>query len=125
MKILIVDDEPLVRRSLKKAFGAHGDCQVEEATDGFDGLAKWNEFMPDLVILDVLMPKMSGPELLQKVKNVKNKTKVVLISAYSGEYNLEMAQKLGADLFLVKPFEDIFETVRICLGLIKDECFKK
>lgn len=119
MKILIIDDEPLVRRSLKKAFLLNTDHTVEEASDGVEGIEKWRTFAPDLVLLDVLMPKMSGPEVLQKISQDKSPAKVVLISAYSGEHNLQTAQKLGAHLFLAKPFEDIFNIVKICEGLFK------
>jgi DNA-binding response OmpR family regulator len=63
-----------------------------------------------LVFLDVLMPGLSGPQVLQELGS--NKTgKVILMSAYSGEHNIETAQQMGADLFIPKPFEHIFEVV--------------
>lgn len=119
MKILIIDDEPLVRRSLQKAFATRKDYLIEEAEDGFAGIEKWKYFKPDLVMLDVLMPRLSGPEVLVKIRPDKGPAKVVLMSAYSGDYNLETAQKLGADLFISKPFEDIFNVVKISEGIVK------
>jgi CheY-like chemotaxis protein len=112
MKILIVDDEPLVRKSLSRACIAKGH-KVVDAVDGIDGLAKWTEFDPDVVFLDVLMPGMSGPELLKKMRGIpgRPRARVILMSAYSGEHNIETAQQIGADLFIPKPFDDIFAVV--------------
>lgn len=113
MKILIVDDEPLVRRSLGRACELRGH-EVILASDGNEGLAKWLETSPEVVFLDVLMPGMSGPEVLKEVgtrMGAGSKAYVVLMSAYSGEHNVETAQQLGADLFAPKPFEDVFAIV--------------
>ncbi|MCM2281827.1 MAG: response regulator [Bdellovibrionaceae bacterium] len=116
MKILIVDDEPLVRKSLSRACVAKGH-EVVEAADGTIGLATWREQRPDLVFLDVLMPGLSGPQLLAEVGKFKtgqtgtDKTVVILMSAYSGEHNMETAQAMGAALFIPKPFDNIFDVV--------------
>jgi CheY-like chemotaxis protein len=112
-KILVVDDEPLVRRSLKRVFENSG-YQVVEAVDGTQGLKVWRENRPDLVFLDVLMPGLTGPQLLMEIdKEARRGCKVILISAYSGEYNLDSAKSLGADHFIPKPFEDIFGIVKL------------
>lgn len=110
-KVLIVDDEPLVRRSLSRALKA-ANYEVLEAKDGNEGLDLWQKESPEIVFLDVLMPGLSGPEVLSQVSmNARRKCYVILISAYSGGYNLESAKELGADLFIPKPFEDIFAIV--------------
>ena len=117
MKILIVDDEPLVRKSLGRAFKAKGH-DVTEALDGHEGLLKWTEMLsrgePDVVLVDVLMPGLSGPELLHAVRPKLDgwRGRVILMSAYSGEHNVTTAQQLGADLFVPKPFEDVFVLVK-------------
>jgi CheY-like chemotaxis protein len=115
MKVLIVDDEPLVRRSLQKAFERLGH-QVQVAEDGVTGLQKWQQFLPDVVFLDVLMPQMTGPQLLEKIDaESRNRTKVVMMSAYSGH------QEPGlADRFVAKPFEDVFDLVKLGERLIID-----
>ncbi len=110
MKILIVDDEPLVRKSLARACRARGH-EVTEAVDGIEGQMQWSSGHPDLIFLDVLMPGLSGPELLKEM-GAKRSGRVVLMSAYSGEHNIETAQQMGADLFIPKPFEDIFAVVK-------------
>lgn len=110
MKVLVVDDEPLVRRSLQKAFVAKGHT-VEVASDGLVALKVWPDFKPDIVLLDVLMPGLSGPQVLEKVVRQKG-TKVILMSAFTGEYTLETAKGLGAVDFIAKPFGNIFEIVQ-------------
>ena len=112
-RILIIDDEPLVRRSLRRALESKG-FQIFEAADGKLGLQAWQNELPDLVFLDILMPGLTGPQVLSEISvSIREKCKVILISAYSGEYSLDSAKSLGADHFIPKPFEDIFGIVRI------------
>lgn len=113
MKILIVDDEPLVRKSLGRACRAKGH-EVREAADGNEGLALWLSMRPDVVFLDVLMPGLSGPEILREIaaqSEAPRRGRVILMSAYSGEHNIATAQQMGADLFISKPFDDVFRLV--------------
>lgn len=116
MKILIIDDEPLVRRSLARAAQSRGH-EVREAKDGQEGEELWRQYEPELVYLDVLMPQRSGPDLLKIMG--KTPARVILMSAYSGGYDLERAQSLGADLFFPKPFEDIFKIIEIGEELVR------
>lgn len=115
MKILVVDDEPLVRRALKRAFESKMH-QVILAEEGQQGLELWRSEKPNLVFLDMLMPVLSGPEVLQQIGEDKN-CPVILISAFSGQYDHKKAQQMGADHFIQKPFEDIFALVKFAEGL--------
>lgn len=115
-KILIVDDEPLIRRSLSRAFQSQGFVTLE-AEDGLAGERQWREQKPDLVVLDVLMPGLTGPQLIEKMKATKG-AKIVLISAFSGDYDVESVKKLGADLFISKPFQNIFDVVNQVKALL-------
>jgi CheY-like chemotaxis protein len=110
LRVLIVDDEALVRRSLSRALKGKG-YEVMEATNGTEGLQAWRSWNPDLVFLDVLMPGLTGPEVLKEIGS-DNTAKVILISAFSGEHNMQTAQHMGASLFIPKPFEDIFAVVK-------------
>ena len=115
MKILVIDDEPLVRRSLSRALQSKGH-EIIEAHDGIQGLAAWKENLPDLVFVDVLMPGLKGPEVIEKAKSF-NKGKVILMTAYSGEEI--SAERTQIALFLKKPFENIFDIVRQAEDLFK------
>lgn len=111
IKCLIIDDEPLVRRSLKRALEL-SSFQVFEAQDGEQGMKLWQEIKPQVVFLDILMPGLTGPQVLAKIDNdIKRQSRVILISAFTGEYDLQSAKSLGADSFIKKPFEDIFAVV--------------
>ena len=116
MKILVIDDEPLVRRSLMRVAQVKGH-PIIEAADGETGLKLWRQEKPDLVFLDVLMPGLTGPQVLKEIQ--PHSSKVILISAYTGEYNLTTAKNLGADLFIPKPFQDIFEVMETAEKLFK------
>ena len=114
MKVLIVDDEPLVRRSLEKIFSRH-EHQVVTAENGIEGLKKWKEHQPDLVYLDVLMPGLTGLEVLKEMKPPR-KAKVILMSAFTGQQ--QDILKVEHDLFIQKPFADIFKVYNQGLDLL-------
>lgn len=118
MKILIVDDEPLIRTSLARVFKSQGD-DVMIADDGIDGEKKWLQMQPDIVVLDVLMPGLSGPQLIERVQS-QTKAKIVLISAYAADYDVASIQQLGADLFIAKPFENIFSVAEQIKKLVTE-----
>lgn len=108
MTVLVVDDEDLVRKSLFRAFGSRGH-KVFMAEGGVRALQIWQEQKPDIVLLDILMPDLSGPVVLEHKPSAASF--IVLMSAYKGEYDKLAAVQLGAHDFLAKPFEDIFTTV--------------
>lgn len=122
MKVLVIDDEPLIRRSLIRAFESKGH-QVFASEDGKQGYEGWQKEMPDLIFLDMLMPVLSGPEFLQMIGTKKN-CPIILMSAFSGQYNHARAEEMGADLFLPKPFADIFSVVQIAEELFAKSNFR-
>ena len=103
MKILIVDDEPLVRKSLGRAFKAKGH-EVVEAVDGNEGLSRWLDSNPDVVFLDIQMPGMTGLEILKKLSETKTRTKVILLTLQNELSVFNYARQLGARGFLLKEF---------------------
>lgn len=111
MKVLVVDDEALVRRSLGRALRSKGH-DVVEAADGAAGLEAWRASDPDLVFLDVLMPGLTGPQVLSSY-GAQRRAKVILMSAFAGDSKVENPELHGADIFIPKPFDDIFEIVSI------------
>jgi CheY-like chemotaxis protein len=109
MKILIIDDELLVRRALRRAFELKGH-NVTEAVDGVEGLDLWRASKPDVVFLDVLMPNMGGLQVLKEI-GANKKGLVILMSAHSAIHEIGSKDQLGIDLFIEKLFHDIFELV--------------
>lgn len=108
MKILIIDDDEIVRLSLKRAFEMFSH-QVILAASGEEGLALWKEHKPETVLVDALMPHMTGFEVLEKVH--VNSSLIILISAFTGATESDIhASK--AHYFIAKPFENIIETVK-------------
>jgi len=119
MKILIVDDEPLVRRSLQKAFLTQGH-EVLLAEEGIAGYQMWQQERPDAVLLDVLMPGLTGPQIVEKIEpELKSRTKIVVMSAFAGEFNQQIKESKNFDLYLAKPFDDILQIVKIVEELLQ------
>ncbi|HRK07050.1 MAG TPA: response regulator [Pseudobdellovibrionaceae bacterium] len=112
MRVLVVDDEPLVRRSLSRALASRGH-EVRDAEDGPSGLEAWLAWRPDAVLIDVLMPGLSGPDVIRAALETKVESRpiMILMSAFTGEESVQAAMTCGADDFLAKPFPDIFEVV--------------
>ena len=119
-KILVVEDEEILLTALKEEL-TQGGYEVEGAVDGVEGLEKVKSFLPDLVLLDLLMPKMDGMEVLQKLKG-DNKTKdvpVVILTNLSDYEKISEALSLGAMDYLVKAnyrLEDLLDKVRTVLA---------
>src|SRR3990167_3749515 len=103
-KILIVDDEPLNLELLERELAAH-DYTVESARNGEEALGKVGSFVPDLILLDYMMPDMSGLEVLKELRRRGHGLPVVMITAYATSERLAEAMKEGAYDLLAKPFD--------------------
>ena len=103
-RILIADDNQ-PNRELLEAYLSDVDCDVEHAADGQDTLDKVKSFKPDLILLDVMMPKLSGFEVCQKLKADANlrKIMVLMVTALNEAGDIERAVHAGTDDFLSKP----------------------
>lgn len=119
-KILVVEDEEILLTALKEEL-LSGGYEVEEAADGVEGLEKVKIFKPGLILLDLLMPKMDGMEMLQKLK-ADQETRdipVVILTNLSDYEKISEALSLGAMDYLVKAnykLEDLLEKVRTVLA---------
>ncbi len=102
-KILLVEDEELVRRMYRKKLELE-NFDVETAADGEEGLAKVREFKPDLVLLDIVMPKLNGIEVLKSIKaDLKLKgIPVVMLTNISGSIRIQECLKAGAMGYIIK-----------------------
>ncbi len=104
-KILIVDDEPNIVTSLEFLMQREG-YQVAVAVDGDEALAKVAEFTPDLVLLDIMLPKKSGFEVCQEVRlnPMWQAIKIVMLTAKGRDTEVQKGLAIGADAYMTKPF---------------------
>lgn len=104
-KILIVDDEPNIVMSLEYTFKKN-NFEVFIARDGQEALDILKNALPDIIILDVMMPNVDGYNTLEQIKNDERlqHTKVIFLSAKNKEKDIEKGLALGADLYMTKPF---------------------
>ena len=117
-KILVVDDAAFMRMMIKDILNKLGYTDVEEAEDGLVAVEKFKLLNPDLVMLDVTMPRLDGISALREIKTLNPDAKVVMCSAMGQETMVVEAIKLGALDFIVKPFKPdrIAKTMRSILG---------
>lgn len=101
-RVVIADDESIIRLDLKEILEADGYLVVGEAARGDDALAMIKEHKPDLALLDVKMPGLDGIEVAREVKD--SDTVVVLLTAFSQRSLIESARDAGVVAYLVKPF---------------------
>ncbi len=115
MNILVVDDDPYIQRALSFVLRKEG-FQVETASDGQTALSKAKEFKPDVIFLDLVIPKTNGFEVCRAIKSdVELKgAYVVILTAKGQEVDKERGFREGADEYLTKPFspKDIVAKVR-------------
>jgi len=105
-KILIVDDQADIRKLIRMTLEFEDDFQCKEAYNGETALLAIDEWKPDVVVLDVMMPgRYNGLDVCKQIKSaVKPPTKVILLTARGQARDLEEGEKAGADRYVVKPF---------------------
>ena len=118
-KILVVDDEPNVIKSLTFVLSKEG-YDVSSAADGEDAMAKIRQSKPNLIFLDVMMPKKNGYEVCQDVKSDSGLSDIhiIMLTAKGQEADREKGLSVGADEFMTKPFSPILviDKVKELLG---------
>jgi adenylate cyclase len=117
VRILIVDDEPGSLQLLRTVLQAEGH-QVYEARDGIDALAEFSRVQPDLVLLDVMLPRMDGLDVLQTIRAQDAMAGVMMFSALSSEQLAVRAMLTGADDYLSKPLS--LKTLRMHIRQVLD-----
>ena len=107
-KILVVDDEPHVIRTLTFVLKKEG-YEVSSAGDGEEAIANIQKSKPNLMFLDVMMPKKNGYEVCQELKcnSAFNDIQIIMLSAKGQEADKEKALSCGADEFMTKPFSPV------------------
>jgi two-component system alkaline phosphatase synthesis response regulator PhoP len=102
-RILVIEDEPQMLLGLRDNLELEG-YEVQTAADGDEGLAKAASFSPDLVILDIMLPRKNGFDVCRELRARANPTPIVMLTARSAETDKVLGLELGADDYVTKPF---------------------
>jgi twitching motility two-component system response regulator PilG len=105
LKILVVDDSKTIRRTAETLLSKEG-CQVFTAIDGFDALSKIADHQPDLIFVDIMMPRLDGYETCSLIKHNKvfKRTPVIMLSSKDGLFDRARGRIVGSEQYLTKPF---------------------
>lgn len=105
LKVMVIDDSKTIRRTAETLLTKAG-CEVITATDGFDALAKIADTRPDIIFVDIMMPRLDGYQTCALIKNnseFKN-TPVIMLSSKDGLFDKAKGRIVGSDQYLTKPF---------------------
>ncbi|MBO4867891.1 MAG: response regulator [Ruminococcus sp.] len=106
LKVLICDDSMFARKKMNMTISALGINEVFEAADGEEAVAKYKENKPDVVFMDIIMPRITGIEALKQIIEFDPDAKVVMASSVGTQGHLKEALRAGAADFLQKPISD-------------------
>lgn len=117
-RVLVIDDSKTIRRSAETLLAREG-YDVITATDGFDALAKIADNRPEIIFVDVMMPRLDGYQTCALIKNNAEfrGTPVVMLSSKDGVFDRARGRIVGSDLYLTKPFsrDELLGTIRTLL----------
>ena len=102
IRVLVVDDEPAFREGLRVALSAEG-FEVDLAVDGEDALQRYEASRPDILLLDVMLPRMSGIDVCRRIRTESN-TPIIMVSARREEIDTVVGLEVGADDYVAKPY---------------------
>ncbi len=105
MKILICDDSILARKQIKDIINTLGDPTFIEATDGQGAIDKYKETNPDILFLDIVMPKKDGNIAIQEIMAYDPKATIIIVSSVGTQTQLKCALEAGAKDFIQKPID--------------------
>ena len=116
LKVMVIDDSKTIRRTAETLLQKAG-CTVVTATDGFDALAKIADSNPDIIFVDIMMPRLDGYQTCALIKNNSafKSTPVIMLSSKDGLFDKANGRIVGADEYLTKPFskEELFSAIRL------------
>jgi len=114
VKVMVIDDSKTIRRSAETLLKRAG-CEVVTATDGFEALAKIAEHNPDIIFVDIMMPRLDGYQTCALIKNNKNfrATPVIMLSSKDSIFDRARGRIVGSEEYLTKPFsrEDLIGAI--------------
>ena len=115
LKVMIIDDSKTIRRTAEALLQKEG-CEVITAVDGFDALAKIVDKNPDIIFVDIMMPRLDGYQTCALIKNHPefSQKPVIMLSSKDGLFDKARGRIVGSDEYLTKPFskDDLFATIQ-------------
>ena len=114
-RVMVIDDSKTIRRTAKLLLQSAG-CEVVTATDGFDALARIIDTQPDLIFVDIMMPRLDGYQTCALIKNNSKykDTPVIMLSSKNGLFDKAKGRIVGSDKYLTKPFgrDELLSVIR-------------
>jgi two-component system chemotaxis response regulator CheY len=104
MKTLVLDDSTTMRRIIANTLKRIGITDIEEAANGQEGIEKYNQSKPDLILTDWNMPEMNGLEFVKRIRRKDGETPIIMITTEGGKREVITALKAGVNNYIVKPF---------------------
>lgn len=106
-RLLVVDDDPQVANLIREVLSQHEGLTIESASDGFDAGVKVQQFLPDVMLIDLMMPGLDGFEVCRRLKAdpVTRSIRLIAMTGYPSSENTERALAVGAECCLSKPFD--------------------
>ncbi len=115
LKVMVIDDSKTIRRTAESLLKKAG-CDVVTATDGFEALSKITEHEPDIIFVDIMMPRLDGYQTCALIKNnsVFRNTPVIMLSSKDSIFDRARGRIVGSELYLTKPFtkEDLLGAIQ-------------
>ena len=115
LKVMVIDDSKTIRRTAETLLQREG-CEVVTAVDGFDALSNIDQANPDIVFVDIMMPRLDGYQTCALIKNSQNyqNIPVVMLSSKDGLFDQAKGRVVGSDEYLTKPFskDELLNAIR-------------
>ncbi len=115
LKVLVIDDSKTIRKTAETLLAKEG-CEVYTAVDGFDALAKVADYTPDIVFVDIMMPRLDGYQTCALIKNNQmfKGTPVIMLSSKDGLFDKARGRIVGSEQYLTKPFtrDELLSAIR-------------
>ncbi len=115
LKVMVIDDSKTIRRTAENLLKKQG-CEVITATDGFEALAKIAEHKPDIIFVDIMMPRLDGYQTCALIKHNKSfrDTPVIMLSSKDSIFDKARGRIVGSEQYLTKPFtkDDLISAIR-------------
>ena len=119
VKVMVIDDSKTIRRSAETLLKKAG-CEVVTAIDGFEALAKITEHKPDIIFVDIMMPRLDGYQTCALIKNNQTfkSTPVIMLSSKDSIFDRARGRIVGSEKYLTKPFskEDLINAITAHVG---------